>query len=337
MPPRLINLSSPFLRHPSVQSFRVALSKCSYSTSPDDAVIKTQQVPAPGSGSIRVLLLNRPDARNALSKNLLDELDRHVQSISAEGGTGPTRALVLGSTSDAAFCAGADLKERAGMSRDEYAFFFSFLLFISPGECKLEHRLTVIPRDRTYAFLAKLRGTFSDLAALPVPTISSIPSVALGGGLELALCTHFRVFSSSTIVGLPETRLAIIPGAGGTYRLPELIGVARARDMVLTGRRVSGAESYFTGLCDRLVEVLPEEEQQPGVAREKVLKESIKMAMDICEGGPVAINQALRAVHGFQRDEEVENEAYAKVMETEDRIEALRAFIEKRKPAFRGR
>lgn len=192
-------------------------------------------------------------------------------------------------------------------------------------------------RIRTNAFLAKLRGTFSDLAALPVPTISSIPSVALGGGLELGLCTHFRVFGSSTIVGLPETRLAIIPGAGGTYRLPALIGEARARDMILTGRRVSGPESYFIGLCDRLVEVLPEEEQQPGLARERVLKESVKLAMDVCEGGPIAIKEALRAVHDYQRGEAAENEAYAGVMETEDRIEALRAFVEKRKPAFRGR
>ena len=139
------------------------------------------------------------------------------------------------------------------------------------------------------------------------------------------------------MVGLPETRLAIIPGAGGTYRLPEIIGVPRARDMILTGRRVSGPESYFIGLCDRLVEVLPEEEQQPGLAREKILKESIKLALDICEGGPVAIKEALQAVQGFQQGEKAENAAYAGVMESEDRIEALRAFIEKRKPAYRGR
>lgn len=155
--------------------------------------------------------------------------------------------------------------------------------------------------------------------------------------MELALCTHLRVFGSSSVVGLPETRLAIIPGAGGTYRLPGVIGVNRARDMILTGRRVSGAESYFIGLCDRLVEVLPEEEQKEGVAREKVLRESIKLAMDICEGGPVAIKQALQAVEGHQRGEEAENEAYNGVIETEDRYEALRAFAEKRKPAFRGR
>ena len=199
------------------------------------------------------------------------------------------------------------------------------------------NKLTIISAKRTNEFLTKLRGTFRELAALQIPTISSISSIALGGGLELGLCTHFRVFSSSTVVGLPETRLAIIPGAGGTYRLPELIGVPRARDMILTGRRVSGPESYFIGLCDRLVEVLPEEEQQPGVAREKILKESIKLALDICEGGPVAIKEALQAVQGFQQGEKAENAAYAGVMESEDRIEALRAFIEKRKPAYRGR
>lgn len=191
--------------------------------------------------------------------------------------------------------------------------------------------------SRTNEFLTKLRGTFRDLASLPIPTISGISSTALGGGLELALSTHLRVFGSSSVVGLPETRLAIIPGAGGTYRLPSVIGVNRARDLILTGRRVSGAESYFIGLCDRLVEILPEEEQKEGVAREKVLRESIKLAMDICEGGPVAIKQALQAVNGYQRGEEAENEAYAGVIETEDRYEALRAFSEKRKPVFRGR
>lgn len=125
---------------------------------------------------------------------------------------------------------------------------------------------------RTEDFLLKLRTTFKNLASLEIPTISAISSLALGGGLELALCTHLRVFASSSAVGLPETRLAIIPGAGGTYRLPSVIGVNRARDMILTGRRVTGPEAYFIGLCDRLVEVLPEEEAQEGVARERVLR-----------------------------------------------------------------
>lgn len=161
--------------------------------------------------------------------------------------------------------------------------------------------------------------------------------MALGGGLELALCTHLRVFGSSCTVGLPETRLAIIPGAGGTYRLPALVGPNRARDLIMTGRRVMGPEAYFIGLCDRLVEVLPEEEAKEGAAKEKILRESIKLALNICEGGPIAIKQAIQAVDNFQKGQEAEDEAYNGVMGTEDRVEALRAFAEKRKPAFRGR
>ncbi|KAL1962072.1 hypothetical protein VTN77DRAFT_600 [Rasamsonia byssochlamydoides] len=277
-------------------------------TSAEGGVINIQQIPAPGSGHVRVLLLNRPEARNAISRELLDTLGRHVDAIAAEKGDGPTRALILASNVDAAFCAGADLKERKGMTKEE-----------------------------TNAFLTKLRRTFSNLEALPIPTISAVSSMALGGGLELALCTHLRVFGSTSVVGLPETRLAIIPGAGGTYRLPRVIGVNRARDLILTGRRVTGAESYFIGLCNRLVEVTPEEEAQEGTAREKVLRESIKLALDICEGGPIAIKQALQAVNQFEKGEEAENAAYAGVVDTEDRLEALRAFAEKRKPVFRGK
>ncbi|OJJ51569.1 hypothetical protein ASPZODRAFT_127660 [Penicilliopsis zonata CBS 506.65] len=310
-------LSLRFVRGRATLSTRGLARFSTNSASDTEPVLKLQQVPAPGSGHIRVLLLNRPQARNALSRQLVSELNRQIQAIAAENGTGPTRALVVGSNVDAAFCAGADLKERAKMSREE-----------------------------TVDFLTNLRGTFSLLAALPVPTISAVSASALGGGLELALCTHLRVFGSSALVGLPETRLAIIPGAGGTYRLPRLIGATRARDLILTGRRVSGPEAYFIGLCDRLVDVVPEEEaegagqagqNEAGRARETVLRESIKLALDICEGGPIALRQALQAIHGFERGEAAENEAYEGVIETEDRYEALKAFVEKRKPAFRGR
>lgn len=171
-------------------------------------------------------------------------------------------------------------------------------------------------------------------------------SLALGGGLELALCTHMRVFASTAIVGLPETRLGIIPGAGGTYRLPALIGLGRARDMILTGRRVTAAEAYFLGIADRLVEVVTEAEGEEGLskeekeklmtrAREEVLRESVRLAGGICDGGPVAVRAALQAV-GYAR-EEVENKMYERVVGTEDRNEALAAFREKRKPVFKGR
>jgi methylglutaconyl-CoA hydratase len=117
MPPRLTRFAALPIRAPPTISLRVKVAR--YSTAPEDAVIQTQYVPAPGSGNIRVLLLNRPNARNALSRNLLTSLAQHVQSISSEGGNGPTRALVIGSNTDTAFCAGADLKERLHMSKDE--------------------------------------------------------------------------------------------------------------------------------------------------------------------------------------------------------------------------
>jgi methylglutaconyl-CoA hydratase len=150
-----------------------------------------------------------------------------------------------------------------------------------------------------------------------------------------------RVLASTAQVGLPETRLGILPGAGGTYRLPALIGLGRARDLILTGRRVSAAEAYFLGIADRLVEVLPEEgkEEEKGElmtrAKEEILREAVRLAGEICDGGPVAIRSALKAV-GYAR-EEVENEMYERVVGTEDRNEALVAFREKRKPVFKGR
>ncbi|KIW74556.1 hypothetical protein Z517_11326 [Fonsecaea pedrosoi CBS 271.37] len=270
--------------------------------------IKVQHQPAPHSGNIRILLLDRPAARNALSRRLITDLKRHVHEIQAEGGTGPTRALIITSNTDKAFCAGADLRERKEMTHEE-----------------------------TREFLTDMRNTFTDLSNLLVPTISAISSVALGGGLELALCTTFRVFGSSAVVGQPETKLAIIPGAGGTYRLPALIGINRARDLILTGRRVGGAEAYFLGLCNRLVEITPEEFDEEAKARQKVLAASLQLANDICDGGPIALTQAMRAVNGWQRGEAAENEAYEVILKTEDRMEALRAFAEKRKPAFKGR
>ena len=192
---------------------------------------------------------------------------------------------------------------------------------------------------RTAEFLSNLRGTFSSLASLPIPTISAISSIALGGGLELALSTHFRVLSSNASIGLPETRLGIIPGAGGTYRLPALIGLNRARDLILTGRRVAAPEAYFLGIADRLVEVMPEDERDGSdileEARKAALSEAVRMAQEICEGGPIAIRAGLEAVAWAR--EEMENKMYERVVNTDDRNEALKAFQEKRRPVFKGR
>ncbi|RYP11278.1 hypothetical protein DL765_007830 [Monosporascus sp. GIB2] len=335
MPPRI------YLRLSCQAARRVARS---YS-SDAGPLIRVTNLPTANTGHIRVLELNRPSARNALSRALVTALRAEVEDVQAQytsdgqeipapprfGGAagvdekGPTRALIIASAVDASFCAGADLKERRGFTPEE-----------------------------TAEFLANLRNTFSTLSALPVPTISAIASLALGGGLELALSTHFRVLASTATVGLPETRLGIIPGAGGTYRLPALVGLPRARDLVLTGRRVSAPEAYFLGLADRLVEVVPEDERDavggaadgdatsgsgpggmPERARRAALAEAVRMAGEICEGGPVAVRAALQAVNWAR--EEVENAMYERVVRTEDRDEALAAFKEKRKPVFKGR
>ena len=171
-------------------------------------------------------------------------------------------------------------------------------------------------------------------------------AAAFGGGLELALATTLRVFTANAEVGLPETRLAIVPGAGGTYRLPAAIGLQRARDLVLTGRRVGAPEAYFLGLCDRLVD--GPRPKDPGgrfaaeelrAARERCLEASVELARQICEGGPIAVRLALRAVNEWEEglDGSVENKAYESVVATRDRDEALAAFREKRKPVFEGR
>ncbi|KAJ4348250.1 uncharacterized protein N0V89_009622 [Didymosphaeria variabile] len=295
----------PLLR-PAFRLYTRQFQRCAYSTAPSP-VINVTNVPAPHSGSIRILSLNRPAARNAISRQLLAELTHQVNSIQNEGETGATRALILASDVDTSFCAGADLKERATFTQED-----------------------------TANFLTTLRGTLTSISQLRVPTISALAAPAFGGGLELALTTHMRVFAANTTVALPETRLAIIPGAGGTYRLPALIGLGRARDLILTGRRVGGPEAYFLGLCDRLIDITQEEVQTEGAARKKVLEEAVKLAREICEGGPIAIAAALAAVEGCALGEKAENAAYELVVKTKDRDEALAAFREKRKPVFKG-
>ncbi|KAG5930249.1 hypothetical protein E4U42_002459 [Claviceps africana] len=304
-----------------------------------EPLVRVTDLAAPSTGHIRVLELNRPDARNAISRSLLAALRREIDHVRgqygpdgretglhlASGGRaapaahlGPTRALVLASAVPACFCAGADLKERRGFTQTE-----------------------------TEEFLTNLRETFTALSELQIPTISAISSLALGGGLELALATHFRVLSSNATVGLPETRLGIIPGAGGTSRLPAIIGLPRARDLILTGRHISAPEAFFIGLADRLVEVVvPDRTDEKRLdrqgrdhvlelARKLALDEAVTLAQEICEGGPVAVRASLQAVAWARQEKE--NEMYERVMATEDRDEALRAFQEKRKPVFKGR
>ena len=276
-------------------------------------LIRVTNIPAPHVGHIRIIELNRPSARNAISKALLSALAAEVAAAGssceglAEPTTGtppklcPTRALIIASADDRSFCAGADLKERRAFTAED-----------------------------TLAFLAALRRTFKALEDLPVPTIAAVAGPALGGGLELALAAHFRVVASTASVALPETRLGIVPGAGGTYRLASLIGKLRAQKLVLTGRRISGREAFDLGLADELVDVCTAVE-----ARAMVLEASIDLAREICGGGPLATMSALQAMR--EPGEDAESQAYEKLLRSRDRNEALLAFAEKRAPAFTGK
>lgn len=268
--------------------------------------ILSRSVDAAHVGQISVIELNRPESRNAISRQLLLELDQELDSIYAKATRSEVRAVIIASTHDNVFCAGADLKERKNMTHDE-----------------------------TQHFLADLRRVFSKLAALPVPSIACVSGMALGGGLELALCCHLRVFSSNAVVGLPETKLAIIPGAGGTYRLSRIVGQSHALDMVLTGRQVSAVEAAQMGLCNRLVfsggKLVSSD---LGAARRLTLATALSLAHDISAGGPVAIRAALGAL--AVPNEEAETAAYASLLGTRDRIEALHAFQAKVSPQYLG-
>ncbi|KAL8977743.1 MAG: hypothetical protein Q9177_006568, partial [Variospora cf. flavescens] len=263
-----------------------------------------------------------PHNKNAISQQLLKELGNEILRRSDEvefetwcfEGKRPgaamgkgTRAVVIGSEVEGVFCAGADLKERKGMSEQE-----------------------------TNSFLQLLRETLGTLSRLEIPTISAVSSIALGGGLELALATEFRIFTPSTLVGLPETRLGIIPGAGGAPRLKHLLGQTRAMDIILTGRRIRGDEAFRIGLCDRLCGPTLEDVQNnkigDDVLRKSAMDGALEMAKQICEGGPATTVPLMQLMRSKRSVFTAESEAYEKVLKTQDRDEALRAFAEKRKP-----
>ncbi len=251
-----------------------------------------------GDRGIVLLGLCRPEAKNALGRQLLGELEAALAALAEAPAA---RVVVLHSLVPGAFCAGADLKERAGMTAEQ-----------------------------AEAFVDRLRNAFTALAALALPTVAAIEGAALGGGLELALACDLRVAGGEAQLGLPETSLAIIPGAGGTQRLPRLVGPARAKDLVFTGRRIDVAEALGMGLVDRLAEA------GQGLAT------ALDLARQISPNGPVALRVAKEAIdHGLdldlERGLELERACYRRVLPTEDRLEGLAAFRERRSPDYRGR
>jgi len=174
------------------------------------------------------------------------------------------------------------------------------------------------------------QDVWRQLADLPMPTIAAIEGHCLGGGLELALCCDIRIASETAKLGLPEVRLAVIPGSGGTQRLPRVVGATRAKELILTGRRLTAVEAEAIGLVNRVV---------PAGRAVAVADE---IASEIASAGPVAVREAKRLIDtALERDItdglEAEFEASERIFATEDMVEGARAFFEKRDPAYRGR
>ncbi|MFC3883654.1 enoyl-CoA hydratase-related protein [Bacillus songklensis] len=250
------------------------------------------------NGHVASITLNRPEALNAFNYEMLLQLEEAVEAIRLNQ---DIRVVTVTGAGEKAFSVGADLKERKSLTPEE------------------------VKRN-----IYKIGEVFSKIEQLPQPVIAILNGYAFGGGMELALACDFRIAADNTLVGLTETSLAIIPGAGGTQRLPRLIGEARALELILTARKLSTVEGYTYGL---FMEVVPPAQ----------LEESAQRLVDaMLQNGPVALQQAKFAIkEGMKVDLQtglhIERKAYELTIPTEDRMEALTAFGEKRKPVFKGK
>ncbi|HME89955.1 MAG TPA: enoyl-CoA hydratase/isomerase family protein [Myxococcaceae bacterium] len=231
--------------------------------------------------------LNRPEVRNAINLEMVREMTALLESLAARD---DVRALVLSGAGGKAFASGADIAEL---------------------------------RERTHreALLAINAGIFQKLEDFPRPTIAAIEGYALGGGLELALACDVRVGTREAKVGLPEATLGIFPGAGGTWRLPRLVGLGRAKELVFTGRILSGEEAYAIGLFERLCE--------PGEA----VRSAVEMAKEMIKNAPLALQVAktvLNAVAKGLEPSPLERLGQGLLFDSAEKRERMTAFLARR-------
>lgn len=244
------------------------------------------------------LTLNRPDAMNAISREMAAELRDACARLRQEEAV---RVVVMAGAGERAFCAGADLKERRGLSADERS-----------------------------AHTAEIEAAAEAIAGLPMPTIAAVRGFALAGGAELAIACDLRVAASDAELGFPEVRIGIFPGAGGVQRLPRLVGLGAARDLLFTGRRVDAQEAYRIGLVDRLV------------APEALDAAAAELALTIAANAPLAVRAVKAALEVSDATSLAEarpavNALRAALDATADYEEGLAAFAERRAPRFSGR
>lgn len=255
-------------------------------------------VKATRRGAAAVLTVDRPERRNALSRQTLMELGRLGREAVADP---EVRAIVITGSGDKVFCAGADLKERQAFTNEDVR--------VQVGLYRTE--LGVLDKS-------------------PKPVIAALNGSAFGGGLELALLCDLRVCVPTALLALPETTLGIIPGAGGTQRLPRVVGEARAKEMILLGRTIDAERALAWGLVNRV--------SPPGV---DVVDDVLAWIEPITAGAPIAQAAALSAVDvalatDLDQGLQLERVFYDETLRSQDRLEALAAFAEKRKPRFTG-
>ncbi len=246
---------------------------------------------------VLLLTLNRPEVMNALNLPTLLELQ---EALKESWFSKEVRVIIVTGAGDKAFCAGADLKEREKMTEIEVK-----------------------------NYIKTIRDTFSMFEDIPKPTICAINGYAFGGGLEMALACDLRIAADTARMGLTETSLAIIPGAGGTQRLPRIVGKAKAKELIFTARRIDAQEAYRIGLVNEVV------------LKEKLLDRAFEIANEIAQNGPLAVEAAKFAINrGSEVDIktglEIESKTYDTLIPTRDRREGLLAFKEKRKPRYIG-
>ncbi|UTR09086.1 enoyl-CoA hydratase-related protein [Evansella sp. LMS18] len=248
-------------------------------------------------GHIAYITLNREEQLNCFDYETLETLGSIVEKVHLDK---EVRAVIFTGAGEKAFSAGADLKERKKLNDSE------------------------VRRN-----VKAIRDVFTAVENLPQPTIAAINGYAFGGGFELALACDFRIAATEAKMGLTEVSWAIIPGAGGTQRLPRLIGLSKAMELILTAERITAQEALELGILNYLA------------GKDELLAECEKLAARITKNGPLAVQQAKYAVlQGSNVDLQtglaLEAKAYEVIIPTKDRVEALKAFSEKRAPEFKG-
>uniref|UniRef100_A0AC35U1Q9 Methylglutaconyl-CoA hydratase, mitochondrial n=1 Tax=Rhabditophanes sp. KR3021 TaxID=114890 RepID=A0AC35U1Q9_9BILA len=273
----------------------LALNVRAFAATPSKGPLIVERLQDENKGIV-LLKLYKPETKNAISKLLLEQLVQTLDDLKFDK---DARVVILKSDVAGTFCTGADLKERK-----------------------------LMPVEDVPKFVDKLRKMTVSLSSLPIPVIAVIDGYALGGGLEIALSCDIRIAEAKSKLGLVETKLAIIPGAGGTQRLIRAVGVSKAKELIYTAKMIGAKEAESIGLINHCVE---------GDATAK----AFEMAKQIIKNGPIAIKLAKIAIdegsevsisHGFK----FEQQCYAQVIPTLDRIEGLKAFAEKRTPVYKG-